>query len=84
MEDSFKSALGYSHDEWGFTGYILNEKTSPTFNPKRTYSDMTTSMHRYSQGGTFLPSEQDGKNGDGGEENDEDKVQPPRNRRRID
>ena len=86
MELKFEEALRHSADEWGPTGYILNEQSSPTANKtKRRYSDMTSS----SQGGIFLPSEQiveedeDENAGEDGDEGTEENVQPPRTRRRL-
>ena len=97
MEVEFEQALQFSASEWGPTEYILNKKTPPITNAKsrRTYSDMTTSRLRYTQGGTFLSSgqiveveeDQDAGNvsdEDKDEEDNEENDQPPRTRRRLD
>ena len=76
-----------------FKAWFLTTKKPLIFNPvyrtKRPYSDMRLSRLRYSQGGTFLRSDQiveedkdenDGENEDEGNEEDD---QPPRTRRRL-
>ena len=59
MEVYFEKALEFRDVEWGPTGYISNKMTPPVANvqTKRKFSDMSSNT-RYSQGGTFLPSDQ--------------------------
>ena len=97
MEVYFKDALRFSDDEWGPTGYISNEMTSPNVSTKRKFTDMISSNIRYNQGGTFLPSDQadedqdatmnEGEDYDDHEENsgenDEENDEPPPFRRRF-
>ena len=94
MEIYFKDALRFSDDEWGPTGYILNEMTSPNVSTKRKFTDMISSNIRYNQGGTFLPSDQadedqdatmnEGEDSGGNdEENEEENNEPPSSRRRF-
>lgn len=55
MEDAFQETLQFPDDTWGPIGYILNEKKPPVLNhsTQRKYTDMRTSILRYSQGSTF-------------------------------
>ena len=59
MEEIFEEALQSRDDKWGPTGYIENEIKSPSAiaNTKRKYSDMSSSILRYNQGGDFLPDQ---------------------------
>ena len=101
MENYFEEALQIPYDAWGPIGYISNEIAPPVANAKtkRKFSDMISSNTRYSQGGTFLPSDQSADDEDDedaaedededddedyDEENDEENDQPPLSRRRFD
>ena len=100
MENYLEEALQIPYDAWGPIGYISNEITPPVANAKtkRKFSDIMSSNTRYSQGGTFLPSDQsaeadevqdatedeDEDDEDYDEENDEENDQPPLSRRRLD
>ena len=59
MEKSFEEALRFRDDKWGPTGYIENEMECPSAiaNTKQKYTDMSSSILRYNQGGDFLPDQ---------------------------